>query len=593
MLKMPVCREIDPPRCYFHGMKPLRLSVLIAGLLAGKAGAQTTVFEQSKGRASATYEETIRFYRALDSRYPSVRMDSAGPTDTQYPLHVVYYSKDGVTDPAAWKRKGKIVLLINNGIHPGEPDGIDASMLLLRDAASGKIQVPEEVALAVIPVFNIGGALNRGPYSRANQLGPEAYGFRGNAQNLDLNRDFIKMDALETQSLVRLFHSLDPDIFIDNHVSDGADYQHVMTLLSTQYDKLGTVMGPYLRETLEPAVYAAMKEEGYDLVPYVNVFEGTPERGWTQFLEPPRFASGFAALFQTFGFVPETHMLKPFKQRTEATYTLMRRFIRLAAERKAAIQQARKAERDKIAADAYFPLSWKPDTTKQTLITFRGYEAGYKPSEVSGRPRLYYDRNRPFTRDIPFRNVYVPAGSAEAPKAYVVRQGWKKVIERLKMNGVTMQVLDQDTTLSLGVYRISDYQTVPRPYEGHYLHRDVKVSKQSEPVRLLKGDCLIPMQQPAKRYIIETLEPTATDAFFAWGFFDAVLLQKEYYSDYVFEDEAAALLQKDPQLKQQLEARRKADTAFARDGEAQLDFVYRHSPYCEPVYLQYPVFRIE
>lgn len=566
---------------------------LVAGLPSSMAQNPLTVFEQSRGQRSATYEETIRFYRQLDGSNASIRMDSIGPTDTQYPLHVVYYSNDGRFAAAEWKKQGKIVLLVNNGIHPGEPDGIDASMMLLRDAAAGKLRVPDSVVLAVIPVFNIGGMLNRGSFSRANQQGPEAYGFRGNAQYLDLNRDFIKMDALETQSLVRLFHELDPDIFIDNHVSNGADYQHVMTLLSTQADKLGTIMGRYLREELEPAVYTAMKQKGYDLVPYVNVFAGTPERGWMQFLEPPRFASGFAALFQTFAFVPETHMLKPFRQRVEATYALMECMISIAAKNKDAIRAARRKERSRIMTDRSLPISWKADTTKKAMIPFKGYEAGYKPSQVSGQPRLYYDRSKPFTRNIPFCNVYVPELEVRAPKAYVIPRGWQKVIDRLKTNGVSPSVLDRDTVWSLGVYHIEDYQTAPRPYEGHYLHRDVQVRKTTEKVQLRKGDWIVYLQERNARYLVETLEPQATDAFFAWNFFDAVLQQKEYFSDYVFEDEAAQLLARDPQLKQLLEEQRKSDTAFAKNGAAQLDFVYRHSPYYEPGHMRYPVYRVE
>ena len=210
----------------------------------------------------------------------------------------------------------------------------------------------------------------------------------GNSQNLDLNRDFIKLDAKETQSLVRLFHKLDPDIFIDNHVSDGADYQHVMTLLSTQHNKLGGTMGPYMHHTLEPQLYEAMKKKGYDMVPYVNDFDKTPDSGWTEFYEPPRFSSGFAALFQTYAFVPETHMLKPYKDRVRATYALMQCFIQVAAVNADAIIATRHTDRQAAENANSYTLKWKPDTTKYDLITFKSYAAGYKPSEVSGQAKI-------------------------------------------------------------------------------------------------------------------------------------------------------------------------------------------------------------
>jgi len=278
-----------------------------------------TVFERSGGDSSATYHQAIDYYKLLAARYNTLSIKSVGATYTYYPLHVVFYTSDGILNIKNWQQENRVVILINNGIHPGEPDGIDASMMLLRDAAKGKVKVPKNIVLAVVPVFNIGGALNRNSHSRANQNGPAAYGFRGNAKNLDLNRDFIKMDAQETKTLVKLFHMLDSDVFIDNHVSNGADYQHTLSLLSTQRSKLGGQMGAFLHNNFEPLIFEDMNHRGHDIVPYVNVWGRTPDKGCPAFLETPRFASGFGALFQTYSFVTETHMLKPFKDRVIST----------------------------------------------------------------------------------------------------------------------------------------------------------------------------------------------------------------------------------------------------------------------------------
>jgi hypothetical protein len=557
------------------------------------AQSMVSVFEASKGMRSATYEEAIHWYTALDKQYKNVRMGEVGPTDTRYPLHVVYYNNAGIFNVCDWRALGNLVILINNGIHPGEPDGIDASMMLMRDVASGKVKIPDNVMLAVIPVFNIGGALNRNNGSRTNQNGPEEYGFRGSAQNLDLNRDFIKMDAKETQSLVQLFHKLDPEVFIDNHVSNGADYQHIITLLATQHDKLGGTMGNYLNQTLVPLVYRDMKGRGYDLVPYVNHWGHTPDKGWIEFQEGPRFASGFTTLFQTYGFVPETHMLKSFKQRVDATYTLMQSFIKITSENAKAIQETRVQDREALANATVMPIEWLSDTTRPSTITFKGYEAGYKPSEVSGKQRLYYDRAKPYTKEVPFYNAYTAKQEVTCPKAYIIGQGWSRVIERLKMNGVEMRRLEKDTMVTATVYYIDNYETGKRPYEGHYLHTNVSTHAEVKKMKLLGGDYIILLDQPAKRYLMETLEPTAPDAFLAWGFFDAILQQKEYFSDYVFEDEATSLLKKDPALKAELAAKVSADSSFAKDGDAQLEFVYKHSYHYEPVHMRYPVFRVE
>ena len=142
-------------------------------------------------------------------------------------------------------------------------------------------------------------------------------------------------------------------------------------------------------------------------------------------------------------------------------------------------------------------------------------------------------------------------------------------------------------------YHIDNYETTPHPYEKHYLHRNVQITPNQVSMRFSEGDYYIPLNQTAKRYLVETLEPTAPDAFFAWNYFDGILQQKEGYSSYVFEDIAADLLKKNPELKKQLEEKRKSDPAFAADGAAQLDFVYKHSPYFEQSYLRYPVYRVE
>jgi hypothetical protein len=552
-----------------------------------------TPFEKSNGTESATYTQLINYYERLDAAYESIRMKDAGETNAYYPLQVVYYSKDGRFNIAEWKRAGKIIILVNNGIHPGEPDGIDASMMLLRDAAMGKVVVPDNIVLAVIPVFNIGGMLNRGSYSRANQNGPKEYGFRGNAQNLDLNRDFIKMDAKETRSLVRLFHKLSPDVLIDNHVSNGADYQHIVTLLSTQHNKLGGAMGNYLYQYFEPLIYKDMAAKGYDLVPYVNHWGHTPDNGWTAFHEGPRFASGFAAMHHTYAFVTETHMLKPFDKRVYGTYELMKSFIQVASTNAADIKQARQADIWTCATATQLPVEWASDTAMKTKIVYKGYEAGYKPSDVSGQQRLYYDRNKPYTKEVVLYDTYKDKQVVTLPQAYLLSGAWHKVISRLSDNKVQMIQVEKDTIIYAGVYYIESYETTPRPYEGHYLHSKIKTRKEKRYIKLYKGDYIIPMQQHAKRFITEVLEPTAPDSYFAWGFFDAILQQKEGYSDYVFEDEAARILRTNEALRKKLEEKKASDAKFAADGDAQLDFVYKHSPYYEPVHMRYPVFRLE
>jgi len=553
-----------------------------------------TPFERSDGRQTATYAETWNFYTMLLATYPStIMIGDVGMTDIGYPLRCVYYSKDKDFNKDNWKRNNKIVILINNDIHAGEPDGVDASMMLLRDAASGKIDVPANVVLVVVPMYNVGGALNRNNYSRANQNGPESYGFRGNAKYLDLNRDFTKCDAAETIGMEELFARVTPDIFIDNHVSDGADYQYTMTLLASQHDKVGGETGAYMYRTFTPLLYQDMKARGMEMVPYVNDFDNTPDKGWREFFESPRYSSGYASLFHIMAYVPETHMLKPFKDRVNATYALMQSFIKTASAHAAEIKQVRANDAAALLKQKEFPLDWKVDTTRYDTVQFKGYEAVHKESEVSGQPRLFYDHSKPYTKAVPFYDHYVPSKTVTAPRAYIIPKQWVPVISILRSNGVHITRLNRDSNIVVTAYHIENYETLPHPYEKHYLHKNVQVTPTNVNMHFSEGDYFVWLNQPAKRYLIETLEPTATDAFFAWNFFDGILQQKEGFSDYVFEDTAATILKNDPKLKALLDEKRKSDPDFAKNADAELDFIYRHSRYLEPGVNRYPVYRLE
>jgi hypothetical protein len=568
--------------------------LLLLGVSA-HAQALKTLFEQTGGSETVTYAQGIQFFKTLTERDPRMQWRTMGPTDAGEPLHLLLMSNDRDFDLAQQRARGKCILLINNGIHPGEPDGVDASLRLLRDLSENTNGpgLPDNVLLAVVPFYNIDGALNRGPYSRVNQNGPREYGFRANARNYDLNRDFVKSDTRNARSFAELFHLLDPDLLVDTHVSNGADYQHVMTLIATQHSKLGGAMGRYLHNVLEPALYRDMEQRGFPMLPYVSNFgPNIASEGLEAFVDLPRYSTGYAALFQTFGFMPETHMLKPYAQRVEATYQLLRTFLNFAGEHATELRAARMRDREAVKNQVSFPLAWQPDTTRFDTVRFRGYRAGYKPSAVSGQPRLFYDRDQPFEQDVRFYNYLTPSQVIKKPKAYLIPQGWYPVLDLLRLNGVAMQPLPADTTLTVEVTRIDDYRATAQPFEGHHVNSGVKSSVRRQAVRFRRGDVLIPTGQATDRYLVELLEPTGPDSFFAWNLFDTILQQKEGFSDYVFEDVAAEWLKTRPDLRAELESRRAADPAFAQSGRAQLEWVYRQSPWYEPEHRRLPVFRV-
>ena len=553
----------------------------------------TTVFEKSEGLETATYHETIQYYKDLADRYSEISIREIGDTDSGKPLHIVTLNMNGSSDNFEDLHQNNRILFINNGIHPGESDGIDATMMLYRDLVQGKIEAPKNTVIVTIPIYNVGGSLNRNSTTRTNQNGPKEYGFRGNARNYDLNRDFIKADTKNARTFAQIFHLVQPDVFIDNHVSNGADYQYTLTHLFTQHNKLGGDMGNYIHTKMMPQLEQKLEAKSWDITPYVNLFNRIPESGFTQFLDSPRYSTGYTTLFNTFGMMIETHMLKTYKQRVEGTYELMKSMIEITEEQGDNIATLRKEQSNLWSAGKSYPLTWTVDTTKKTTLNFKGYEGEMIPSELTGAKRLKYDQSKPFTKDITYQNYYRAMDSVVIPKAYVIPQGWHNVIDLLTLNNVEFTKLKNDTTFTVESYKIANYETRKSPYEGHYAHYNTKVKSSAEKLSFKKGDYLISTDQKALRYLLETLEPTAPDSFFNWNFFDTILQQKEGFSPYVWEDKAQQFLKENPKLQIEYNVKISYDEDFANNWYAQLDWIYKQSKHYEKSHLQYPVYRLK
>ena len=550
-----------------------------------------TQYEISEGKETATYQQTIDYYITLAHDFPEINIHTIGKTDSGYPLHMVTLNPDGDFNYENI-RKVKSIILINNGIHPGESDGIDATMMLYRDLATGKLELPKNTVLVTIPIYNVGGALNRNSTTRANQNGPAEYGFRGNARNYDLNRDFIKMDTQNARTFAQIFHMVKPDVFIDNHVSNGADYQYTLTHLFTQHNKLGGEMGEYLHNTLMPSLESSLAKKDWDITPYVNVFNVPPEMGFSQFMDHPRYSTGYTTLWSTLGLMVETHMLKPYQQRVEGTYDLMQSLIEVVETEHENIKTLRKETLEKNLDLTEYYFNWQIDTTRSSTLNFKGYEAEQPTSEVTGLPRLKYNREKPFTKETVYQDYFYPADTVAVPAAYLIKKSWAGVIERLDANKIQYTPLKKDTTLTVETYHIMDYDTRNAPYEGHYLHSNTRVAKNTEQVHFREGDLLIPTGQPGIRYLLETLEPQGADSFFNWNFFDTLLQRKEGFSPYVFEDVALEMLQVDTLLRQEFEAKKEAELNFANNWYAQLNWIFERSEHFEEAYLSYPVYRV-
>ncbi len=555
---------------------------------------------------TVTYQEGINFLNKLAASYPQfLKVNEFGMTDSGEPLHEIIFEVNGNFNPLAeiekTERNNKFVVFINNGIHPGEPDGTDATLMLLRDLCT-KEEVRNQyknIVLVAIPFYNVSGALTRNSTTRANQNGAAEYGFRGNVKNLDLNRDFVKCDSKNAETFTKMFQKWQPLVYLENHVSNGADYQYTMTHLATQADKLGGKMGAFLNEHFTPALEKAMKDRNEEMTPYVNVFGSDPVKGWEGFMDSPRYSTGYAALFQTFSMLTETHMLKPYDKRVKATYIFMEELLKYVQANGTALQKLKTEDQKEVKTKKEFVLDWEIDKERHRTLNFKGYQSSMEKSKVSGLERMKYDRSKPYTKEVNYYDAFKPSSKTNVPKAYLIPLAYTEVLERLRWNGVKMDTLNnqEHTTHTVEVYTIKDYQTSKSAYESHYLHYNVEISKKSMPF----GEALrypeqkyvlVKMDQVANRYILEMLEPQAVDSFFAWNFFDGILQQKEHFSPYVFEDIAAQILEENPALRQKLEVKKASDEEFAKSAYLQLDFVYQNSVYKEKTHLIYPIFRV-
>ncbi|MDP5171703.1 MAG: M14 family zinc carboxypeptidase [Bacteroidia bacterium] len=570
----------------------MRNACLLATFLLSFCYAQDwqTPYERSAGTESATYQEAIQWYERLAADYEEISIQPYGRSDAGEPIHLVRISKALRSGDETTQR---VSILINNGIHPGEPCGIDACMMLARDLMQKPELSPllDHVVIGIIPVYNIGGALNRSCCTRANQIGPLSQGFRGNATNRDLNRDFMKMDAHNTRAFAEIFQDLLPELFLDTHTTNGADYQAPITYIATLADKLEPSLATYLESAFLPALLSGMDKKKVLISPYVNKFDGPPEEGMAAFPDLPRYASGYTALFQTLGFISEAHMLKTFEERVDATYAFILVMLEEANRDHLALKQEVNKARTLAGNRTEQALNWALDTTRHDSVMFHGFRAEYRPGAVTGAPRLFYDQTKPFSEFIPYFPHYLPTTTLHVPKAYLIPQAWTQIIDRLQWSGVETQVLSKDTLLEVEVYVVEIDDPAKTPYEGHYYHQTVSTHQEMQQILYRKGDVVVMTQQWRLPFIAHALEPEAVDSWFRWNFFDGIMMQKEYFSPYLFENLAAKILEEDPELKKSFEAKKKEEPDFAQNSYAQLSYIYQHSPYYEKTHKRYPVGR--
>lgn len=539
-----------------------------------------------------TYEELIRTYKAFESKYSSYcKLQEVGLSDGGVPIHLFTIDANGEFSPQEIRAKRKRVLFILNGIHPGEPDGIDASVEFAEDLVldSDLRALLKNVTVAIVPVYNPDGMLVRGN-TRVNQNGPEESGFRPNARNLDLNRDCLKQTSRNAQVLAKLLHQWKPEFFIDTHVSNGADYRYVMTLIPTAPDKLEEPQKIYMTNELLPKIRESMKMTGFEIAPYVNTRKETPDSGIIAFNDSPRYTTGFASLFGSIGFTTETHMLKPFPDRVKATKAFIVMLFKELGTNYDKIHSLQQQAVFSIKKSEGFFLNYENDLSRSEKILFKGYEAEYILSEVTGQNRLFYNTKKPYDKEILYYPYLRAKSFIKKPDYYIVPQAWPEIISRLAVNGVELDEIEHDSTFTVEVYYIDDFKG-PYLYEGCAVINPVKISTQTRKITARAGDMLVKMGSDKDKFIMAALEPLSKDSYLQWGFFNSILEQKEYFSAYVFEDIAAEILKKDPKLKSEM-LEHFSKNSDLDTPQNRLEFIYKRSNYVDPNRAMYPIYRL-
>jgi hypothetical protein len=554
-------------------------------------------FSQSNwtGNTSPTYPELIDHLSKLDKAHKELALYNMGPSDYGLPIYVFVINGGKDSTRTFAKAQDGTTILINNAIHPGEPDGINACLIWLDQwIAQGK---PLETkngdklpVIAFIPAYNVGGMMNRSSTSRANQNGPEEYGFRGSTRNFDLNRDFIKMDSKNAFTFAKIFHSLDPDVFIDNHVSNGADYQYTLTYIASMKERMSPQMNELTYGKCIPYLTANVKQHGWDLFPYVELKGETPAQGIHAFNDLPRYAMGYASLFHSISFTVETHMLKPFPQRVQATLAFMEGIIAFTMENSLEIEAKRSAAKLWARNLRQYAFNYQL-TEKADSISFKGYEHSFPLHPITGLKELTYDRTKPYERMIPWFKTYVPKDSVAVPEYYVVGGQEQEVIDRLTANHVLFETLTSASIDTLHVFSVKSYKSPAQPYEGHFKLSQIEVGESERAMDLKPGDILVPSQQDAALFIHASLQPRTEDSYLTWNFFDSYLQQKEYFSNYVFKDQIADILAKNPQLQEEYQLRKATDEKFRNSEWDQLYFIYSRSPYFEQTFMRLPIYQ--
>jgi hypothetical protein len=552
-------------------------------LIANKNNPWITPTEQSDFVRTPSYAETMGWFDKLCAASDVMEMITVGQSANGRKIQMVIVSQDKTFDMAALQSSSKPLLLVQAGIHAGEIDGKDAGMMLLRDIAfSNKRALLKNANLLFIPILNVDGHERVSPFNRPNQRGPVNMGWRTNARNLNLNRDYTKLDSEEISTLVKVMNDYNPSFYVDLHVTDGADYQYDITYGNNEYSP---AIGQWLTRTFRPAIDKGLKAYGH--IPGPLVF-ATNDRDFTQgmmeYPYSPRFSTNYGDLRRIPSILVENHSLKPFKQRVLGTYVFLEALLQIVGQESTSLKKAIQSDAQLHGDDVV--ITWaspeKPDT-----VTFLGVASTLEKSSVTAGDYVRWT-GKPITQKIPYRRFNKPGIAAKRPKAYWVPATYQNVIERLMKHGIQVEKITEATTVDVDLYHLQDAKISSEPFEGHF-NVTAKAQSKKHKETFYPGSIRIPTDQVLGDLIVYLLEPESPDSFLAWGFFPEIFSRTEYIEEYAIEPLARWMLEQDENLRKEFEMKKKEDPEFVKDKMKVYAWFYERSDFYDNRFLVYPV----
>lgn len=573
-------QEILPPLQHWSGQSE--------SLIVAQDHPWITPVEQTNFSTTPSYDETWAWLEKLAASTDLISIKNIGVSAQHRPIRMIIASNETALHQGRSEEILYPSILVQAGIHSGEIDGKDAGMMLLRDIVfGGKIELLDKVNLLFVPILSVDAHENASPFHRPNQRGPENMGWRTNALNLNLNRDYTKLETEGIRAITYVMNNYDPILYVDIHVTDGADYQYDITYGRPSHATYSPDISEWLRSTFSPVVDKALKEAGHQPGPLIFTYGSDDfSKGIIKYAMPLRFSDGYGDARHLPSILVENHSLKPYKRRVLGTYVFMEQMLKTIAAKgddlKAAIQNDRNRRPETI------PLAFGFSDVQKDSIELLLIDYDKMHSAITKRDYTQWNA-KPIRKKVPYLKMEKEVRVTMVPKAYYLPIEWIEVIKKLSGHGIKMEILDSPMTEELTYYLLEEYEVNPQPTEGIFQFKNTRFSQQKLTKTLAKGSVRVSTDQPLGELVVLLLNPNAPDSFFQWGYFNEVLSRTEYIESYVMEPLIEKMLKEDPQLKDQFEEKKAKESDFASDSRAIFEWFYSHTPYFDKNWKVIPV----